>query len=333
MPVSISGIRSASSIGVAQGGTGASSLTEGGVLIGHGSNPVTSITGSDGQVLTWSDSEGSWIAAEPTGGAGGGGGIASVTTSGNLQGNGTAGSPVTLKANISLTSVTASLKGDGSQITGLTAAQVSGIISSVSSSGNLQGDGTSGSPLTLKDNISLTSVSASFNGDGAGISGLASSQLSDFNSAVDARLTNIPNNALQNSSITINGSAISLGGSVTVADSSTMSFTAAGFAIGDVVALSGSLVKADYSDDTKSNAFGVVSAVAGTSVSVKVFGEVTALSASNYATAGTLVYVGPSGSVVNFASIPSGKYITQVGIISPSSGKVIIQPRIFGQKN
>jgi len=83
----------------------------------------------------------------------------------------------------------------------------------------------------------------------------------------------------------------------------------------------------------KSNAFGVVSAVSGTTVTVKVFGEVTALSASNYTTAGTLVYAGPSGSVVNYASIPSGKYITQIGIISPSSGKIIIQPRIFGQKN
>ena len=186
-------------------------------------------------------------------------------------------------------------------------------ISAVSSSGNLQGDGTSGSVLTLKDDISLNSVTASFSGDGSNI-------------------TNISNAALQNSSITINGSAVSLGGSTTIADQSYMSFTASGFAIGDVVALSGSLVKADYSDDTKSNAFGVVSAVAGTNVSVKVFGEVTALSASNYATAGTLVYVGPSGSVVNYSSIPSGKYVTQVGIISTSSGKVIIQPRIFGQK-
>jgi len=333
MPVSFQGIRS-TSIGVAQGGTGASELAEGGVLIGHGSNPVTSITGSDGQVLTWSDAEGAWIAAEPAAGSGGsGGGISSVTTSGNLQGSGTAGSPVTLKANISLTSVTASLKGDGSQITGLTAAQVSGIISSVSSSGNLQGDGTSGSPLTLKDSISLTSVTASFNGSGAGLTNLTASQIDGLNAAVDARITNIPNNALQNSSITINGSAVSLGGSVTVSDSSNMMFTGAGFAAGEVVALSSSLVKADYSDDMKSNAFGIVTDVSGTTVTVKVFGEATALSASNYATAGTLVYVGPSGSVVDYASIPSGKYITQVGIISPSSGKVIIQPRIFGQKN
>jgi len=481
MPVSFQGIRSASAIGVPQGGTGNSSIPAGEILVGDGTNPIYSIpVGSEGQVLTVVNGE--WASADAAAGSGGSGGLSSITTSGNLQGNGTSGSPATLKSAISLTSVTASFKGDGSQITGLTAAQVSGIISSVSSSGNLQGDGTSGSaltlkdnislssvtasfsgngsaltnltasqigglnaavdaritnipnsalqhstitingeevalggiftinvpqgfggvttsgsisgdglsaPITLNDNISLTSVTASFNGSGAGLTNipnaaltnnsitingspvslggsvtiqtssanpsftsvtasyytgsyigngsaltnLSSSQISNFNSAVDARITNIPNSALQNSSITINGSSVSLGGSATIADQSSMTFTGSGFTAGDVVALSGSLVKADYSDDTKSNAFGVVSAVAGTTVTVKVFGEATALSASSYSTAGTLLYVGISGSVTNYAGIPSGKYITQVGILSPNSGKLIIQPRIYGQKN
>ena len=414
MPVSFSGIRSTSAIGVAQGGTGASELTEGGVLIGHGTNPVTSITGSDGQVLTWSAAEGAWIAAEPAAGSGGsGGGIASVTTSGNLQGSGTAGSPVTLKANISLTSVTASFSGNGSQISNLTASQISGLDAAVdaritnipnaalqnssitvngqavslggtvtiatvdenpsftsitAATGAVSGDLTVGgnlyvngaqtvvntTDLTITDNVILI-ASGAVNAaqlDGAGIhfGRLPSEDARIIYDSVNdwmevypgvsaslytgngAGLVNIPNTALQNSSIMINGSAVSLGGSTTIADQSYMSFTASGFAVGDVVALSGSLVKADYSDDTKSNAFGVVSAVAGTNVSVKVFGEVTALSASNYATAGTLVYVGPSGSVVNYSGIPSGKYVTQVGIISTSSGKVIIQPRVFGQK-
>jgi len=205
-------------------------------------------------------------------------------------------------------------------------------ISAVSSSGNLQGDGTSGSVLALKDDISLTTVTASFSGNGSNITGLASSQISDFNTSVDARITNIPNAALQNSSITINGSAVSLGGSATIADQSYMQFTASGFAVGDIVSLSGSLVKADYSDNMKSNAFGAVSAVSGTNVTVKVFGEVTALSASLVSAVGTPMYVGPSGSVVQYTAIPVGSYITQVGYISPSSGKVVLQPRVFGQK-
>ena len=331
MAVSFDGIRSSATFKVTNGGTGKSELAQGGVLIGQGTDPVDVITGSDGQVLTWSDAEGKWIAAEPTGGAGGGGGLSTVTTSGNIQGNGSGASPVTLKANISLTSVTASFSGNGAGITGLTAAQVSGIISSVSSSGNLQGDGTSGSPLTLKENISLTSVTASFSGDGSGITGLSDSQISNFNTAVDARITNISNASLQNSSITINGSPVSLGGSISVADSSTMTFTASGFAAGDVVALSGSLVKADNSNSMKSNAFGVVVDVSGgTSVTVKVFGEVTAKNASSYSDIGTLVYVGSDGGVVQYSELTSGKYVTQVGIIS-SSGKLILQPRIFGQ--
>lgn len=361
MSVTISGIRSTSTFGVNNGGTGATQFDEGGVLIGHGTNPVTSITGSDGQVLTWSDADGSWIAAAPSGG-GGGGGASTVTTSGNLQGTGTAGSPVTLKANISLTSVTASFSGNGYNIGSLQTSNITnfvtnvrnqlsgaggisydpttGVISSslssggglstVNTTGNLQGDGSAGSPVALKANISLTSVTASLSGDGSGITGLQSSQLSDFNSAVDARITNIPNASLQNSSITINGSSVSLGGTVTVADASTMTFTAAGFSAGDVVALSGSLVKADYSDSMKSNAFGVVSAVSGNTVTVRVFGEVTTNGASNYADIGTLVYVGANGAVTNYAGVGSGKYLTQIGIIS-SSGKIIIQPRIFGQ--
>jgi hypothetical protein len=391
---------------VPQGGTGNSSIPAGEILVGDGTNPIYSIpVGSEGQVLTVVNGE--WASADAAAGSGGTGGLSTVNTSGNIQGDGSSGSPVTLKTAISLTSVTASFKGDGSQITGLTAAQVSGIISSVSSSGNLQGDGTSGSALTLKDNISLTSVTASFSGNGSALTNLTASQIDGLNAAVDARITNIPNSALQhskitingedvslggyfnlivpdgfggattygnisgdglsgpiilndnisltsvtasfngsgagltnipnsalaNSSITINGSSVSLGGSATIADQSSMTFTGSGFTAGDVVALSGSLVKADYSDDTKSNAFGVVSAVAGTTVTVKVFGEATALSASSYSTAGTLLYVGVSGSVTNYAGIPSGKYITQIGILSPNSGKLIIQPRIFGQKN
>lgn len=273
MPVTFQGIRATSGILVPQGGTGLSSIAAGEILVGNGSNPISTIpVGSEGQILTVVS--GAWAAANNAGG--GGGGLSTVNTSGNISGDGSAGTPVTLNSNISLNSVTASLSGDGSQITGLTASQISGLSDAV---------------------------------------------------------TNIPNASLQNSSITINGQAIALGGSITVADQSNMYFTGSGFAVGNVVALSGSLVKADYSDDTKSNAFGVVSAVAGTDVTVKVFGEVTALSASNYSTAGTLLYVGVSGSVTNYAGIPSGKYITQVGILSPNSGKLIIQPRIFGQKN
>lgn len=279
MSVTISGIRSTSTFSVANGGTGANTLTSGSLMVGNGTDPVGLIPpGNEGQILTVVNGE--WAAADNAGGGGGGGGggLSSITTSGNLQGNGTAGSPATLKANISLTSVTASFSGSGAALTNITASQIGG--------------------------------------------------LSD---AIDARITNIPNASLQNSSITINGSAVSLGGSATI-ESNTMEFTASGFAVGDVVALSGSLVKADNSNDMQSNAFGVVSAVNGNSVIVKMSGEATTSGASSIAGVGIPVYVGTAGAVVEYLSISSGQYITQVGFISPNSGKIIIQPRIFGQK-
>ncbi len=350
MPVTIQGIRStATSIQIAQGGTGRTSLDSGSLLVGNGSEAVGLIApGTNGQVLTVVD--GVWTAANASGG-GGGGGLSTVNTSGNVQGDGSAGSPVALKANISLTSVTASFSGSGAALSNIpnAALQNSSITingqavslgdsttiqtgpSAISSSGNLTGSGVDGNAITLKDNISLTSVTASFSGNGAAITGLQSSQLSDFNSSVDARITNIPNAALQNSSITINGSPISLGGSVTVADTSTMTFTGSGFSVGNIVAMSGALVLADYSDSMKSNAIGAVTAVSGTSVTVRVFGEVTATSASLVSAVGTPMYVGPSGSVVQYSGITSGKYITQVGYITPSSGKIVLQPRVFGQ--
>lgn len=436
MPVTFQGIRNNSSgIGVAQGGTGKNSLDSGSLLVGNGGNPVGLIApGSEGQVLTVVNGE--WAAANNAGG-GGGGGLSSISTSGNLQGNGTAGSPATLKANISLTSVTASFSGNGAALTNLTASQIGGLngaidaritnipnaalqnssitvngesvslggsvtiatasagISAVSSSGNIQGDGTGADPLILVDDITINSVTAVtgtvsgdltvqgnlyVNGsqtfvnttdltitdniiliasgaansaqlDGAGIhfGRLPSEDARIIYDSVNdwmeiypgissslytgngAGLVNIPNSALQNSSITINGSAVSLGGSATISDPSILTFTGSGFVVGNAVAMSGSYVKADYSDSLKSNVVGVVSAVDGTSVTIKLFGEVTATSASLVSAVGTPMYLGPSGSVVQYSSIPSGKFATQVGFITPNSGKIILQPRVFGQ--
>lgn len=197
-------------------------------------------------------------------------------------------------------------------------------ISAVSSSGNLQGDGTSGSVLTLKNNISLTSVTASFSGSGTG-------------------LTNIPNSALQNSYIEINGTQVALGGNMTIlttsgmglsVDASVTNMTGSGFSVGNVVALSGSLVKADYSSDMRSNAMGVISEVVdGTTVKVKLFGEATTVTSGSAITGvGTPLYVGENGNAVTYANIPSGKFITQIGYIGPNNGYVVLQFRVFGQK-
>lgn len=385
MAVTMSGMRSSSTFGVSYGGTGNTSFTSGSILIGNDGEPLGEIpVGSEGQVLTVVS--GAWVPANNAGGNGGGAGLSSIVTSGNLDGNGTAGDPA-----------------------------------------------------ILKDDISLNSVTASFSGDGSEITGLISSQISDFDAAVDARLADIPNSALQNSSIIINGESVSLGGSVSIATSSadptftsvtaatgTISgdltvngnfyvngsqtfvnstdlaisdkviliasgaanqaqldgagihfgnvpsedarviydsvndwmeiypsvsssayigdgsgltnlpdptvkeFTAAGISVGQAVSLHGTLVPADKSHNLKSNVIGVAISVSGTSVVVKLVGEVSVNGASSYVDVGTPVYVGVSGSVVNYASLSTGDYVTQVGFIS-DTGKIIIQPRIFGQ--
>ena len=270
-------------------------------------------------------------------GAGGNGGY------GTLTGGGGAGEVIyypnyeftsgtySLNSNISLTSVTASLSGSGANITGITASNISNFQNDVrnqlSAGSNLS---YSSGSYSLNGNISLNSVTGSFNGNGSNITGLTASQIGGFNNAVDARITNIPNSALQNSSVTINGSSVSLGSSITLSDSTIKTFTGSGFVVGNIVALSGSLVLADPSDSIKSNAIGAVSAISGTTITVKLIGEVTATNASSITFIGTPVYVGSNGSVVQYSSLTSGQYATQIGFIS-DTGKIILQPRVFGQ--
>jgi len=71
-----------------------------------------------------------------------------------------------------------------------------------------------GSVLSVTGNVNASST---FNGSGAGLSALNASNVSS-GTLDNARLSAIPNSALDNSSITINGSGVSLGGSINVGD-------------------------------------------------------------------------------------------------------------------
>jgi hypothetical protein len=411
MAVSMSGIRSTSAILVPQGGTGNSELVQGGVLVGQGTDPVNSITGSDGQVLTWVS--GTAVFADSVGGGNNSGGLSTVYTTGSVEGDGSSQLPVTLKENISLTSVTASFKGDGSQINNLSASQIDGLndtidsritnisnnslqnssitingnsvslggsvsistgsatISGVVAGTNMSGGGLSGSvTLNVVDTPIFTSITAdtgSFSGDVTVQGNLYVNGSQTYVNTTDLTITDnviliasgAANAALLDgagihfgrlpsedariiydsvndwmevypaiSSSVIRGTFIGDGSNLTgINDASIKEFSGSGFQ----AALSGALVLADYSDTLKSNAFGVVSSVSGSSVFVKMYGEATTTSASLITTIGTPAWVGPSGSVVEYSNIPSGKHATQVGYIS-DTGKIIIQPRVFGQK-
>lgn len=136
---------------------------------GFHARSIDSISGSNGDVLT--KVSGVWIALAPAGG-GGGGGISSIVldpTETNLSGDGTATTPLFLKLNPSFTNVTASagFKGNGSQLTNLTASNIDNFQTDVrlqlSANSNLT---YSAGQFGLAQNPSVTSVTAS-----AGFSG------------------------------------------------------------------------------------------------------------------------------------------------------------------
>ena len=71
-----------------------------------------------------------------------------------------------------------------------------------------------GSVLSVTGNVNASST---FNGSGAGLTTLNASNVSS-GTLDNARLSAVPNSALDNSAITINGSGVSLGGSINVGD-------------------------------------------------------------------------------------------------------------------
>jgi len=102
--------------------------------------------------------------------------IPTIVTADGIQGNGTIGSPVQLYPNISITSVTASFSGNGSQVTNITASNITNFTNDV------RAQHAAGANLTyttgayaLNANISLTSVTASLKGDGSQVTGVISS--------------------------------------------------------------------------------------------------------------------------------------------------------------
>jgi len=103
--------------------------------------------------------------------------------------------------------------------------------------------------------------------------------------------------------------------------------------VGDIVSLSSTgLAKCSKTNDLLSNAIGIVQTSGSGQVYVQTSGESTVTVAGTYST-GSILYAGNSGGACTYDQIGSGEYITQVGIASGNGvGKLIIQPRIFGQK-
>lgn len=111
---------------------------------------------------------------------------------------------------------------DGTELTSSTG--LGGGLSSVYTDGNITGSGLIGDKIGLKDNITLTSITASLFGT-ASYSSLAlsasyaSNSLSSSYSTTAASasyINNIPNSSLQNSSFTLGSTLVSLGDTATI---------------------------------------------------------------------------------------------------------------------
>lgn len=85
---SISGLTTA--LSVSQGGTGTASLTTGGVLIGNGTSPVSTVTGSNGQCLVWVAGTPVFQACPGSGGVTSVDGLSGALTINNSTGTGSA---------------------------------------------------------------------------------------------------------------------------------------------------------------------------------------------------------------------------------------------------
>jgi hypothetical protein len=120
------------------------------------------------------------------------GGISSVYTTGSITGSGLITNPVALTDPLVINTITSSFI-YAPQITGslfgtssysLTASYAQNSLSTVFTSGNITGSGTAIDTIRLKDNISLTSVSASFNGNLIGTASFATTASYALNSSV-----------------------------------------------------------------------------------------------------------------------------------------------------
>lgn len=103
--------------------------------------------------------------------------------------------------------------------------------------------------------------------------------------------------------------------------------------VGDIVSIGqNGLARCDNTNDLLSNVFGVVYSSGSGEVQVQTSGEAEVSIISSYDT-GSVLYASVDGAASSYNDISSSCYITQVGFISGNGpGKIIIQPRVFGQK-
>jgi hypothetical protein len=126
-------------------------------------------------------------------------------------------------------------------------------------------------------------------------------------------------------------------GDATYVDIASTSAFVAGLTSGNLLAFnsSGVLALADANDEALSTVIGafIGAGALASEARVQVDGEVILSTDLNAFTNGDLVWVAATaGAATSYASLLSGEYATQVGIVSDKANdKVVLQQRIFGQ--
>ncbi len=156
-------------------------------------------------------------------------------------------------------------------------------ISSVSSSGNITGSGLSGDEIRLKDNISLTSVTASFSGDGS-------------------RLTNV--SAFPTVKFTKASGSISVGDAVALSSTGLSRCNNTSNTLSNVIGI----VVSSGSD-------GVYVQTSGEATPKSLFFDTL--------TTGTVFWAYTGGNLCTYSYLVAGNYATQVGYLSNDSKIII----------
>ena len=168
------------SIPVSYGGTGANSLTAGGVVIGNGTSAVTTVTGaSSGQVLTWNGS--TWINATPSAS----GTVTSVSGTGSGLGFSLSGT-VTSSGSLTLT-----VPSGSSLASSIGAATLSGTNTWTAANTFSQGATFSGGNYVTSTYLNFTSTSSMYLTGSAIAIDISSSRIATFDDSGDRKSTRL----------------------------------------------------------------------------------------------------------------------------------------------
>lgn len=186
------------------------------------------------------------------------------------------------------------------------------------------------------------SFTGSFNGNATTATNAITAQTASYiatGSAIATFQTDVRAQFTAGTNISIvNGQISSTGGASAGVTEDFVVSSVTGLAVGNAVSIgtgtNAPLLLASKTTDAASNAVGFISAISGSTVTVKFGGRTTTSTDLTGKTVGTVMYVGSSGGIVEYSSLSAGDYATAVGYVtlagSANTGSIFIQCRPWG---